>query len=203
MIKFRPLNADEVKVRIKTITEKYAILLLYKDSRCDMNILDETVTPMGWQRRHYECKGNLYCSIGIYDNALKEWVYKDDCGSEGYAEKEKSEASDSFKRAATNWGVGRELYSAPVLKVKPEQIGAYYIENKNKWDSNATFNVHDFEVKNGVITKLSIHIEYWAKTSDGKLSLVTNLVDFKCKKPPVRGVVDTKQGFFDDVESIN
>lgn len=192
---FRPLNADEVKVRVKTITEKYALLLLYKDSRCDMNILDEAVGPLGWQRKHYECKGNLYCSVGIFDSNGQTWVYKDDCGTEGYAEKEKSEASDSFKRACTNWGIGRELYTAPILKVKPDEVGAYYIEAKNKWDTNATFNVHEYEVTDGVITKLSVHIEYWAKDSEGKLRLITHFKEFKCHKPPVRDKVDTDKGF--------
>ena len=79
---FRPLKAEEVKVRVNTINEKYCTLLLYKDSRCDMAVLDEAVGPMGWQRKHYECKGNLYCSVGIKDSD-GIWVYKDDCGTEG------------------------------------------------------------------------------------------------------------------------
>ncbi|MBO4733961.1 MAG: hypothetical protein J5662_05725 [Clostridia bacterium] len=68
-----------------------------------MNILDES--GYKWQRKHYECKGNLYCSVGIYDEDLKEWVWRDDCGAESYTEKEKGEASDSFKRACVNWGM--------------------------------------------------------------------------------------------------
>ena len=84
-----------------------------------MNILDET--GVLWQRKHYECKGNLFCSVGIYCEDIKEWVWKDDCGAESYTEKEKGEASDSFKRACFNWGIGRELYTAPFIWVPADK----------------------------------------------------------------------------------
>ena len=90
-----------------------------------MNILDETVGAENWQREHYECKGNLFCRVGIlceHKNPLKrenpEWVWKADCGTESNTEKEKGESSDSFKRACFNWGIGRELYTAPKTKIK-------------------------------------------------------------------------------------
>ena len=195
MIKFRPLRADEVKVRVSQINEKYCVLLLYKDSRCDMNILDECVGPDRWQRKHYECKGNLYCSIGIRNDS-GEWVWKDDCGTEGYTEKEKSEASDSFKRAGTNWGIGRELYTAPFLRVPADKVGVYCKNTeKNQYATNATFNVMKYEVTEGIITELEIHSEYWAKMPDGKLTLMTNTFDFKCNKPPAKDVVATDKGF--------
>ena len=193
-IVFRPLTADEVKVRVNTINDKYCTLLLYKDSRCDMNVLDDTVGPFGWSRKHYECKGNLYCSVGIYDTESNQWVFKDDCGTENFTEKEKSEASDSFKRACTNWGIGRELYTAPVMKVKADVCGVY-VNDKDKYSTNAHFYVSEYEVTEGVITKLSVVIEYWARGADSKLSLVTNHVPFKCHKPPVKDKVDTDKGF--------
>lgn len=195
MLKFRPLRADEVRVRVNTINEKKCTLLLYKDARCDMNILDETVGPDRWTRKHYECKGNLFCSVGIKSED-GEWTYKDDCGTEGYTEKEKSEASDSFKRACTCWGIGRELYTAPIMAVKSELAGVYE-NDKGKWSTNAKFYVCDYEVTKGVITKLSVHIEYWARGADGKLGIVTQMVDFKCNTPPVdpNEKVDTTKGF--------
>jgi hypothetical protein len=199
MINFRPLRADEVKVRVSQINEKNCVLLLYKDSRCDMNILDECVGADRWQRRHYECKGNLYCSVGILGSS-GEWVWKDDCGTEGYTEKEKSEASDSFKRACTNWGIGRELYTAPVLKVKSEKVGAYE-NDKGKYATNAHFNVMEYEVERGVITKLTIHAEYWARMADGKLGIITNVLEFKCNKPPVEDKADTNR-LYQNVEGV-
>ena len=109
---FRGLRPDEIEVRVGSISAKGASLLLYKDARCDMNILDETYGVTGWQRKHEVINGNLYCGIGIYNKDINEWVWKWDCGTESYTEKEKGEASDSFKRAAFNIGIGRELYTA-------------------------------------------------------------------------------------------
>lgn len=121
-MKFRDLKANEINVRIARVkdTEKSrgVTLLLYKDARCDANILDETVGSENWTNRFYECKGNLYCSLGIRNNADEPFVFKDDCGAESYTEKEKGEASDAFKRAGFKWGIGRELYTAPFIWVK-------------------------------------------------------------------------------------
>ena len=109
---FRGLRPDEIDVRVGSVSAKGASLLLYKDARCDMNILDEVYGPEGWQRRHEVINGNLYCGIGIWNKEINDWVWKWDCGTESYTEKEKGEASDSFKRAAFNIGIGRELYTA-------------------------------------------------------------------------------------------
>lgn len=117
--KFRVLRADEIDVRVAQAKETGVSLLLYKDARVDMSILDETVGPENWQRKHYECKGNLFCSVGIH--AGTEWVWKDDAGSESNTEKEKGEASDSFKRACFNWGIGRELYTSPFIWVSADK----------------------------------------------------------------------------------
>lgn len=115
-LKFRKLKAGEISVRIKQVGESkgkvWAMMLLYKDARCDMAILDETVGAMNWQREHSTVNGDMFCSVGIKDeNGV--WVWKQDCGTEGDSgtEAEKSRASDSFKRACTNWGIGRELYT--------------------------------------------------------------------------------------------
>lgn len=116
---FRNLEADEIDVRVSEVKEWGLTLLLYKDARCDMNILDETVGASNWQRKHETIDGVLYCSVGVYD-IQRGWVWKQDAGTAGNFEVEKSKASDSFKRACTNWGIGRELYTAPRMVVKPE-----------------------------------------------------------------------------------
>lgn len=116
--KFRLLRADELEVRVGQVSKPDAkspwyTLLLYKDARCDMNVLDETVGPFNWQRRHYELKNVLYCSVGVRPDASADFVWKDDAGTESNTEAQKGESSDSFKRACVNWGIGRELYTAP------------------------------------------------------------------------------------------
>ena len=112
-IKFRTLKASEIECRVNSINEKGLSLLLYKDARVDQNILDETVGCMNWQRSH--CRDNANCIVSIWDTDKKQWVSKEDTGTESYTEKEKGLASDSFKRACFNWGIGRELYSAPFI----------------------------------------------------------------------------------------
>ena len=113
MAPIRLLRADEIECRVSTISEKGLSLLLYKDARVDQRILDETFTPLGWQRTHQSIDGNLYCTVEIWDDAKKQWIAKQDVGTMSYTEKEKGQASDSFKRACFNVGIGRELYTAP------------------------------------------------------------------------------------------
>lgn len=133
-MKFRTLKEDEIDVKIGTVNSKGVTFLLYKNARVDMAILDETVGAENWQRDHKEVKGNLYCGIGIYSDKLQGFVWKWDCGVESaFGDKEKGEASDSFKRAGFNWGIGRELYTSPFIFVECEtvkkDIGGYYIKN--------------------------------------------------------------------------
>lgn len=162
MIKFRDLKAGEIKVRVDRITAKGAALLLYKDARVDMDILDETVGPGNWQRKHYERKSNMFCSVGIninfnVSNAAPEWVWKDDVGIESNASKEKGEASDSFKRACVNWGIGRELYSAPFIfapcKTTKNEKGKYELADKYALND---MSVSHIKVSDGKITELTI-----------------------------------------------
>ena len=115
-LKFRKLNPDEIECRVGTINEKGLSLLLYKDARCDMNLLDETVGPMNWKREH--TRENRNCIVSLWDEDKKEWVSKEDTGTESNTEAEKGLASDSFKRACFNWGIGRELYTAPFIWIK-------------------------------------------------------------------------------------
>lgn len=116
-LEFRTLRPSEIELRVGTVNSKGASLLLYQDSRCAMNILDETVGRSNWQRDHKEVKGNMYCGIGIWDDAKEQWVWKWDCGVESNTEKEKGESSDAMKRASVNWGIARELYSSPWIFV--------------------------------------------------------------------------------------
>ena len=155
MIEFRDLTADEIEVRVQSVKENGLVLLLYKNARCDMNILDETVGAENWEREHYECKGNLFCRVGINTNYKDEerpdrWVWKSDCGTESNTEAQKGEASDSFKRACFNWGIGRELYTSPFIWVTAEQCN---ISNKKCFDR---FYVEKIITKDKKIMAISI-----------------------------------------------
>lgn len=117
---FRTLQANEIECRVGTQDKgcKWCTLLLYKDARVDQRLLDEVVGATHWQRSHELIDGQLFCTVSIYDADTKQWVSKQDVGTESNTEKEKGRASDAFKRACFNWGIGRELYTAPFICVK-------------------------------------------------------------------------------------
>ena len=119
---FRDLTADEIDVRVGSVKrDKGLSLLLYKDARADMNILDETVGVFNWKREHAVINDNLFATVSIWDSAKGQWVTKQDVGTESNTEKEKGESSDSFKRACFNWGIGRKLYTSPFIWINSNE----------------------------------------------------------------------------------
>lgn len=168
MKKFRMLKPSEIECRIQSITEKGLILLLYKDARADMNILDEEVGAENWQRIH--SRDNANCIVSIWDDAKKQWVSKEDTGTESNTEKEKGLASDSFKRACTNWGIGRELYTSPLIWIPKEncqikETGQRDSKGKARLACYDRFCVEDIGYNSdGVITMLKIYNKNLKKT---------------------------------------
>ena len=160
-MEFRTLNANEIDCRIATIGQKGLSLLLYKDARVDQNILDETVGAMNWQRHH--SRDNANCIVSIWDDEKKQWIEKEDTGKESFTEAEKGLASDSFKRACFNWGIGRELYTAPFIwissddaEIKQGGNGKYqcfdkFIVEKILYDENR--NIVALSIKNAKTNK--------------------------------------------------
>lgn len=154
MCKFRDLKADEIDCRVATCSDKGVSLLLYKDARVDMNILDETFGVTGWQRTHELIGDRLYCTVSIYDEDKKQWISKQDVGTESYTEKEKGQASDSFKRACFNIGIGRELYTAPFIWVNASDCNMK--QKDGRWTTYDRFAVDSITIENKRITGLSI-----------------------------------------------
>lgn len=142
-MKVRTLKADEIEVRVGTINEKGATLLLYKDARVDMNILDESGEK--WKREHQLIDGKLFCTVSIWDDSIKEWVSRQDVGVESNTEKEKGQASDSFKRSCFNWGIGRELYTAPFIWIAADKYKGFTKgktpQGKDKYSTYDKFSV--------------------------------------------------------------
>lgn len=153
-MEFRELKANEIELRVGAVTKTGYTLLLYKNARVDMAVLDETIGQENWQRDHKEVKGNLYCGIGIWSEAKKQWIWKWDCGAESFSDKEKGESSDSFKRAAFNWGIGRSLYTAPFIWINCDNADGKM--SKEEQRRVAGMYVTTYEVENGNITKLEI-----------------------------------------------
>ena len=156
-MKFRDLRADEIECRVSTCSKSGVSLLLYKDARCDMNILDETVGPLDWTRSH--TRDNANCIVSIWDGIKNSWVSKEDTGTESYTEKEKGLASDSFKRACFNWGIGRELYTAPSIWIGAKDGNVTLEENSKRPGTYTTkdrFCVEQIILKDKKIVALSI-----------------------------------------------
>lgn len=177
---FRDLTKDDIEVRVQSVKKNGLILLLYKNARVDMNILDETVGAENWQREHYEVKGNMFCRVGICtkmkidmsgcdgDTLLPDWVWKSDCGVESNTEAQKGEASDSFKRACFNWGIGRELYTSPFIWI-PE--GKYKLNDRGQCSD--TFSVRKIKIENKRIVGLAIRNDrIFRETGDAKAANV-------------------------------
>lgn len=153
-----PLTTDEIDFRVQSINKGgYATILAYKDARVDMNRLDAVFGVDGWQKKYDLINGNLFCSVGIWSEKNKEWIWKQDVGTESMTEKEKGQASDAFKRACFNLGIGRELYDYPVIQIKLE--------------SNE-FKVEQYNGKDVVKQTFDLKLKEWKWSSefkDGKL----------------------------------
>lgn len=161
MCMFRDLRADEIECRVAQVKPNGISVLLYKDARCDQNILDETVGAMNWQRHH--TRENANCIVSIWDEKKQMWVSKEDTGAESNTEKEKGLASDSFKRACFNWGIGRELYTAPFIWIGTEHCAPY--EHNGKWKCNDSFEVQKIIIEKKRIVALALRNSKTKKTA--------------------------------------
>ena len=155
-----PLEIENIDFRIQSINNGgYATILAYKDARVDMNRLDDVCGPLNWKREH--TRDNHNCIVSIWDSEKKEWISKEDTGTESYTEKEKGLASDSFKRACFNWGIGRELYDYPTIQVK--------LKDDEVRDKKPTFKLRLKEWTWGAKFENGELIQLAAKDTNGEL----------------------------------
>ena len=156
-----PLTIDEIEFRVQSINGGgYATILPYKDARADMKRLDSVYGVGFWQRKHEIIGGNLFCSVGVYNKEIGQWVWVQDVGTESNVDKEKGQASDSFKRACFNLGIGRELYAYPVISVKLNQDEYTIFDDRGKKKGRATWK---------------LQLQHWgweSEFTDGKLSYI-------------------------------
>lgn len=144
-MEIRTLKPNEIEARVQIIKDTGCSLLLYKDARCDMKILDEVFGPLGWKRKHEVIGNNLYCTVSIFDKENKQWIDKQDVGTESFTQKEKGQASDSFKRACFNIGIGRELYTAPFIWIKLNKGEVYNNKGKLALDAKLKFEITEID----------------------------------------------------------
>lgn len=150
----RLLKANEIQVKVKAVFQSSVMLLIYKDARVDMSILDETYGAENWTCSYREVKGNLFCTISVWDKEKKMWISKEDVGIESMTEGQKGEASDSFKRAGTKWGIGRELYTSPKIFVnlQPNELNGKKVKT--------SFYVSEIEYVNREISYLVVNDQH-------------------------------------------
>ncbi len=165
MEEIRLLSKEDIEVRVaQTLAGNNKVrvnLLLYKNARVDMKIMDELFTPMGWKRTHKLIGNRLYCCVEVYNPETKEWICKEDVGVESNTEAEKGQASDSFKRACVNWGIGRELYTAPKITIELNE-NEYTKDQNSRIKVWAYFSVKSigYDSKTRTITSLEIQDKF-------------------------------------------
>lgn len=153
----RPLDISDVDFRVQSINNGgYATVLAYKDARVDMNRLDEVLGVGFWTRDYKMIDNQLFCGIGIYNDVINQWVWKWDVGTESMTEAQKGRASDAFKRACFNLGIGRELYDYPLISIKL---------NENEWskDGGRPKQTYNLKIKDWV---------WYSEFTEGKLSFL-------------------------------
>ena len=184
----RLLRADEIECWVGTINERGLSLLLYKDARVDQKILDEAFGMYGWERTHQSIEGNLYCTVRIWDSEKAQWIEKQDVGTTSYTEKEKGQASDAFKRACVNVGIGRELYTAPFIWIPSSKANIQ--KRDNRYTTSERFQVREISYNEmreiAAITIVNDHgvvvYEYQEKKNSSKNQNTTNRITELQKK---------------------
>ena len=156
----RTLKANEIECRIGSLKNNGLSLLLYKDARADMKILDEIFGFDGWERSHEVIDGKLFCTVRVWSEKRNCWISKQDVGTESNAEKEKGQVSDSFKRACVNLGIGRELYTAPFIWINGN------FDKYVKFDVKEIAYNEDREIKDLVIVDSEGNIVYKFKNGE-------------------------------------
>jgi len=174
-----PLSIDQIDFRVQSINKGgYCTILAYKDARVDMMRLNEVCGPLGWKREHVN--GNANCIVSIWCEDKKEWVSKEDTGTESNTESAKGLASDSFKRANFNWGIGIELYDYPIIQLKLNEDEWEMKEWKGKQQPKATWNLK--------LRDWTWHTQF----TDGKLSYLAAKYNDKLRFEWDTFIVDTK-----------
>lgn len=115
MKKIRTLKAEEIDVRVQSVRDGKANMLLYITSRSASDLLDETYGMANWKIEYKDVAGQIYGRLSVYDEESDRWVVREDTGEESNVSAEKGLASDILKRCIVRLGV-TELYSSPKIQ---------------------------------------------------------------------------------------
>lgn len=195
---FRKLKAEEIEIRVGQTPKQKPIksLLLYKNARVDMALLDETLGAENWQRDHKELKGVIYCGVSVR-TAHGDWVTKWDAGAESSQDAQKGEASDSFKRACVNWGIGRELYTAPQIWVDASMSVFDLYVSRIAYNENGEISDLAISNKNGIVWEMGK--KYAPAAPVAQKGNVIRPETKEAPKPQENGQSDDLQAIYDNM----
>lgn len=180
----KPFQEQEIEWRVgSTNADKTkGLALAYITNRAIQNRLDQVFGCMGWKNEFKEWKGNSQlCGISVFYN--NEWITKWDGSDNSEVEQVKGGLSDSMKRCAYQWGIGRYLYELDSTWVKIKAVGkSYYLTETPKLPSWALPNSQDSKPTTN-------------KDSDGKIhpTLSNGEKELPPSKPkePIKTLTDT------------
>ena len=131
----KPFSSKDVewKIQVTTQDKTRGMAVPYMNARAVQNRLDEVVGPFNWKNVYSLWHDNAQiCGISIFNAERSEWVTKFDGAENSDIEPIKGGLSDSFKRAASAWGIGRYLYEMDGIWVEVENKGKSSVIKQNQ-----------------------------------------------------------------------
>jgi len=134
----KPFDKKDIQWRVQRLTRDgtSGMALAYVNVRQVQDRLNE-VMGIDWQTKHEVFGAKTICSLGLKLDG--EWIWRSDGAGDTQFEADKGAISDSLKRAAVSFGVGRHLYDLPSIWVKcqSKQSGSKFYFQKfteDPWD---------------------------------------------------------------------
>ncbi len=151
--KFRKLKAEEIKCRKNSVNLGGVRCLLYAGKFAVPDILDEVYGIHGWSA---ESAGDRQVSLSVFteDGRKISRIGTCDADSEG-----KAVLSDALTNAGVYFGIGRELYTAPEIFFKRDDLKGYtYDDSKKEGVCYDIFKVEDITYSGDRIASVKISV---------------------------------------------
>ena len=117
IIEWELLKPDDIEIRLATVKNGVAKMLLFQDSRCAVRALDQQFGSFGWQMDYKVVGDQIYGTLSIYDEEKQMWISKSDTGDKSNISEDKGQSSDILKRCIVRWGFATELYTSPKIEI--------------------------------------------------------------------------------------
>ena len=132
----KPFPRESIEWRVQRTTKDgtAGLALAYVNARTVQDRLN-VVMGSNWQCKHINYGPKTICHLGLKLDG--EWKWRSDGAGDTNYEADKGAMSDSFKRSAVMWGIGRHLYDLPsvFVKVQKDQRGQIKINQDDCWEA--------------------------------------------------------------------